>query len=85
MNNNDLIDLLSELIVAINILKSPATPKKRWLNSNEAADYIGYSIDGLRKLKDVNLFLDVHYFKTSGKLLFDQYALDDWVMGTNNV
>lgn len=68
----------TQLIELISSLSST----KRWLNTKETADYLGYSKDGLMKLKDVHLFLDMHYFKKAGKLIFDRHALDTWIMET---
>ncbi|MEA2018518.1 MAG: helix-turn-helix domain-containing protein [Campylobacterota bacterium] len=60
---------------------------KRWLNISEAAYYLGYSKDHLHKLKDSSFILGQHYFKRSGRLLFDKNELDRWVMTTpiNNI
>jgi len=82
MRKNDLNDLLPEILLEIKTLKNQFDASHRWLNSNQAAKHISYTVDGLRKLKDVHLFLDVHYYKKSGKLIFDKYALDEWIMET---
>ncbi len=59
--------------------------QKRWLNTQEAAAYLGYSTDGINKLKGVHLFKDWHYFKKAGKILYDRHALDEWVLETKIV
>lgn len=61
--------------------------EKRWLNISEAANYLGYSKDHLHKLKESSFIIGQHYYKKSGKLLFDKNELDKWVMTTpvNNI
>ena len=59
---------------------------KKWLNINETAYYLGYSKDYIHKLKDSSFILNKHYYKKSGKLLFDKDELDLWVTAsTNNI
>jgi len=58
--------------------------EKRWLNINETAHYLGYSKEYIHKLKDSSFFINKHYYKKSGKLLFDKNELDLWVTSTNN-
>lgn len=53
---------------------------KRWLSVNEAAKYLSYSKDRIYKIKSEELLEGKHYFK-KGKLLFDRFALDEWVLG----
>ena len=57
---------------------------KRWLNITETAHYLGYSKEYIHKLKDSSFFINKHYYKKSGKLLFDKNELDIWVTSTNN-
>ncbi len=55
---------------------------KRWLNINEAAEYIGYKKDAIHKKVQSGEFQPgIHFYKQIGKLLFDKYELDNWVMG----
>jgi len=57
---------------------------KRWLSVDEAAKYLSYSKDRIYKIKSDELIEGKHYFK-KGKLLFDKYALDEWVIsGSEN-
>ena len=58
--------------------------EKRWLNINETAHYLGYSKEYIHKLKDSSFFINKHYYKKSGKLLFDKDMLDIWVTSSNN-
>ena len=55
---------------------------KRWLNTKELADYTGYKFETIKaKIKNHNFIIGVHYFKRDGKLLFDKFEVDNWVMG----
>lgn len=57
---------------------------KRWLNITETAYYLGYSKEYIHKLKDSSFFINKHYYKKSGKLLFDKDMLDIWVTSSTN-
>jgi len=55
---------------------------KRWLNTNELANYTGYKLETIKaKIKNNDFTRNVHYFKRDGKLLFDKFEVDKWVMG----
>lgn len=55
---------------------------KRWLNTEELASYTGYKLETIKSKIKVNSFIrGVHYFKRDGKLLFDKFEVDKWVMG----
>ena len=75
------IDLLIQMI---DKLESKLSNTKRWLNINEAANYLGYSKEYIHKLKDSSFILNKHYYKKSGKLLFDKNELDLWVTSSVN-
>ena len=63
-------------------LQDVVSSSKRWLNTKELADYVGYSIDSINKMVKEQVFLqDVHYYKPSKKLLFDKVEIDNWVLG----
>ena len=47
----------------------------------DTIEYIGYSPDSVYKLKSNEWEEGVHFFKKSGKVLFDKGALDKWIMG----
>ncbi|MEA3498051.1 MAG: hypothetical protein U9R16_03220 [Campylobacterota bacterium] len=70
------IDLLIQMMEQ---LESKVSGAKRWLNITETAHYLGYSKEYIHKLKDSSFFLNKHYYKKSGKLLFDKDELDIWV------
>jgi hypothetical protein len=75
------IDLLIEKIEK---LESKVSSTKRWLNITETAYYLGYSKEYIHKLKDSSFILNKHYYKKSGKLLFDKDMLDIWVISSQN-
>lgn len=54
---------------------------KRWLTVRELSEYIGYSKDTIYKLKGEEFIENCHYYKKTGKLLFDSHAIDKWIMG----
>jgi len=55
---------------------------KRWLNTSELANYTGYALETIKsKIKKHEFAIGVHYFKRDGKLLFDKFEVDKWVMG----
>lgn len=76
------IDLLLEKVEK---LESKVNNHKRWLNISETAHYLGYSKDYIHKLKDSSFFLNKHYYKKNGKLLFDKYELDSWVTASQSI
>jgi hypothetical protein len=56
--------------------------EKRWLNTRELSDYIGYSLDAINKMVKDDIFIDgIHYYKPSKKLLFDKEQVDNWIVG----
>ncbi len=58
---------------------------KRWLNTRELSDYLGYSFDAINKMVKENVFITgIHYHKPQGKLLFDKEQIDNWVLGIKN-
>jgi len=75
------IDLLIEKIEK---LESKVSGAKKWLNISETAFYLGYSKEYIHKLKDSSFLLNKHYYKKSGKLLFDKDELDNWVTSSQS-
>lgn len=53
---------------------------KRWLSVRELAEYLSYSNDRIYKLKDEYFIENEHFFKKSGKILFDRVAIDSWMV-----
>ena len=78
------LQLIPKLFNEIKSLKlqSAMNNDKRWLNTRELSDYIGYSLDPISKMVKDDVFIDgVHYHKPSKKLLFDKQEVDNWIIG----
>lgn len=78
------LELIPKLLNEIKSLKlnQAMSSEKRWLNTRELSDYIGYSLDAINKMVKDNVFVDgVHYYKPSKKLLFDKNQVDNWIVG----
>lgn len=58
---------------------------KRWLSVKELATYLSYSSDRIYKIKEEHLIEGIHFFKKSGKILFDRVAIDSWVVGKDTL
>ena len=54
---------------------------KRWLSVRELAEYLSYSNDRIYKLKDEHFIEGEHFYKKSGKILFDRVTIDLWMVG----
>ena len=76
---------IDDLLMKLDILEEKILGSKRWLNIKETAHYLGYSKEYIHKLKDSSFFLNKHYYKKSGKLLFDKDELDLWVTSSQNI
>lgn len=78
------LELIPKLFNEIKLLKlnHAMSSEKRWLNSRELCDYIGYSIDSINKMVKEDVFIDgIHYYQPSKKLLFDKNQIDNWIIG----
>lgn len=78
------LELIPKLLNEIKFLKltQAMSSEKRWLNTRELSDYIGYSLDAINKMVKDDIFIDgVHYYKPSKKLLFDKEQVDNWIVG----
>lgn len=73
------LEKIDDILSCLKSLEKSITGQKRWLNTKEAAYYLGYSEDRLYDLKD-NEFIENKHFYKKGKLLFDRIELDNWVM-----
>jgi len=56
------------------------THTKRWLSVKDLAEYLSYSADRIYKFKDTVFIEGLHFYKKSGKILFDRVAIDEWVI-----
>ncbi|MDD2896249.1 MAG: helix-turn-helix domain-containing protein [Aliarcobacter sp.] len=83
MENINLIKSIAQDIETIKKSLS-SIQVKRWLNTNETAKYLGYSKDRIYKLKEDAFIENLHFYKKTGKILFDRVAIDDWVVGKEN-
>jgi len=79
------INLIKEMALDIEVIKKALSSQiaKRWLNTKELSDYLGYSKDRIYKLKDEVFIENIHFYKKVGKILFDRVAIDDWMVGRN--
>lgn len=78
------LELIPKLLNEIKALKlnQAVDTGKRWLNSRELSDYIGYSMDAINKMVKDDVFVDgIHYHKPSKKLLFDKEQINNWIVG----
>lgn len=78
------LELIPKLINEIKSLKltQAMSSEKRWLNTRELSDYIGYSLDAINKMVKDDIFIDgIHYYKPSKKLLFDKEQVNNWIVG----
>ncbi|MCT7573932.1 helix-turn-helix domain-containing protein [Aliarcobacter butzleri] len=82
--NFDNLKKIDTILEKIEILEQKINSEKRWLNINEASNYLGYSKDHIHKLKDSYFIENKHYYKKSGRILFDKLELDNWVT-TNQI
>ena len=79
LENLQLLPKMFELIEKLNKnLQNNST--KRWLSVRELAEYLSYSNDRIYKLKDEYFLEGVHFYKKSGKILFDRVAIDSWMV-----
>lgn len=78
------LELIPKLLNELKSLKlyQAMGSEKRWLNTRELSDYIGYSLDAINKMVKEEVFIcGVHYHKPSKKLLFDIHQVNNWVLG----
>ena len=76
------INLIKDMAQDIEMIKKSLSSQttKRWLNTKELSEYLGYSKDRVYKLKDEIFVENIHFYKKIGKILFDRVAIDTWVM-----
>lgn len=76
------INLIKKMSHDIELLKNMFldSNSKRWLSVKELALYISYSKDRIYKLKNTTFIEGIHFYKKSGKILFDRVAIDEWVI-----
>lgn len=76
------INLIKEMAKDIELIKKSLMrqTEKRWLTVKELAQYLGYSKDHIYHLKEETFLEDIHFYKKTGKILFDRVAIDSWVL-----
>ena len=82
--------LLPQIVQEIESIKTRLDhdQSKRWLSVKELSHYLSYSKDTIYRLKEEQFIQNLHFYKRSGKILFDRAAIDDWVIGkdkTNDI
>ncbi|MGM0608983.1 MAG: helix-turn-helix domain-containing protein [Candidatus Muiribacteriota bacterium] len=77
------LQLLPQIVQEIEIIKQRLdhSDSKRWLSVKELSHYLSYSKDTIYRLKEEQFIENLHFYKRSGKILFDRVAIDDWVIG----
>lgn len=77
------INLIKEMAKDIELIKKALSNQsaKRWLNVKELSVYLGYSKDHIYKLKDDVFVEQIHFYKKTGKIIFDRVAIDSWMVG----
>ena len=82
--NFEHLELLPKLFNEIKALKlnQAMQSEKRWLNTRELSDYLGYSLDAINKMVKEDIFIEgIHYHKPQKRLLFDKAQINNWVVG----
>jgi len=76
------LKLIKQMANDIQLLKKllQDSSSKRWLSVKEVAIYLSYSKDRIYKIKDTIFIEGIHFYKKSGKILFDRVAIDEWVI-----
>ena len=77
------INLLKEMAKDIELIKKALENQsgKRWLSVKELSEYLGYSKDHIYKLKEDTFLENIHFYKKTGKIIFDRVAIDSWMVG----
>jgi hypothetical protein len=75
------LNKIEDILKIVIKLSNKTDIEKKWLSVKELSIYLDYSQDRIHKLKNIEFFENIHYYKRSGKLLFDKNQIDKWVMG----
>lgn len=80
------INLIKDIVNDLQTIKKAVSSiqTKRWMTVVELAKYLGYSKDSIYKLKDEEFIENLHFYRKTGKILFDRVAIDDWIVGKEN-
>jgi len=66
-------------------LQKEGTVEKKWLGVKELALYLDYSKDKVYKIAQNEWIEGVHYYKPTGRLIFDKAKIDEWVEHGSNL
>jgi predicted DNA-binding transcriptional regulator AlpA len=74
-------DEINELIALVKELKNMLsnTTSKKWLTVHELSEYISYSKDAIYKMIGIQFIENYHFYKQSGKILFEAEKIDQWI------
>jgi len=80
------INLIKNIVQDLEVIKKAVSTiqTKRWMTVIELSKYLGYSKDSIYKLKDETFIENLHFYRKTGKILFDRVAIDDWIVGKEN-
>jgi predicted DNA-binding transcriptional regulator AlpA len=80
------INLIKSIAQDIELIKKSLTSssQKRWMTVKDLSEYLGYSKDRIYKIKEDFLVENHHFYKKTGKILFDRIAIDEWMCGRDS-
>lgn len=72
---------LNEVLAIVKDLKQimSNSNSKKWMSVNELAKYIDYSKNAIYKMIGNQFIENYHFYKQSGKLLFETEKIDQWI------
>ncbi|MDP3588884.1 MAG: helix-turn-helix domain-containing protein [Sulfuricurvum sp.] len=75
------LDVINEVFAIVKDLKKMInnSNSKKWMSVNELAEYICYSKDAIYKMIGTQFIENYHFYKQSGKLLFETEKIDQWI------
>lgn len=72
---------LMNIAVRIESLEAKINPNKRWLSTQELAEYIPYSKETINKKVQSGEFIHGVHFHQQAKLrIFDRVKIDEWII-----
>lgn len=82
--NFENLEKINDILIKLESLESKICNSKRWMSTNELAEYLGYSKDSIDSLVESGeLKKDTHYYQKKRKRLFDKFKIDLWVTESN--
>lgn len=86
--NLEALEQIPQIYEILKILSEKVENKieKKWLSTEETAQYLGYSKDSIDAMVKKGEFISgIHYYQKMRKRMFDKTALDKWVVGLDLV